>query len=59
MGSTVQEGQCKGVEPAHLAKIWRIRDATAKKTIGMTTQRIICSDNSKLSRNYGTNDRML
>jgi hypothetical protein len=59
MVSAVQEGPCKGVDKAHLAKIWRINEDTAQKTIDITTQRSVRSDNPKLSRNYGTNDRMM
>ena len=28
--SAVQRGQCKGVDKAHLAKIWRISEDTAQ-----------------------------
>ena len=59
MVSAIQEGKHKGVEPNHLAKIWRIDHDVTKKTIDITTQRSVQSDNPKLSRNYGTNDRML
>jgi len=36
MATTVQDGRHEGAKPAHLAKIWRIYDDTAKKTIGTT-----------------------
>ena len=58
MVSAVQDGQCMGVEPAHLAKIWCINQDTANKTIAINTQRSVRLDNPKLSRIYGSNDRM-
>jgi hypothetical protein len=57
--SAIQKGRHKDVEPNYLAKIWRIDKAITKKTIDITTQRSVRTDNPKLSRNYGTNDRML
>ena len=59
MVSAVQDGQCMGVEPAHLAKIWCINEDTANKTIDINTQRSERIDNPKLSRIYGSNNRML
>ena len=49
----------KGVSPELLEKIWRIDNSTAKRTICTTTQLIRQEANSKLSGNFGTNDRML
>ena len=49
----------KGVSPELLEKIWRIDNKTAKRTIRTTTQLNRQETNSKLSRNFGTNDRML
>ena len=49
----------KGVSADLLQKIWRIDNDTAKRTIGKTTQLNRQDANSKLSRNFGTNDRML
>ena len=59
MVSAIQKGRHKGVDTNHLAKIWRIDEAIANKTIDITTQRSVRTDNPKLSRNYSTNDRML
>ena len=59
MVSAVQKGRHKGVDPVHLAKIWRIDEDIAKKTIDITTQRSVRKDYLMVSRNYGTNDRML
>ena len=49
----------KGVSPELLEKIWRIDNITSKRTIRTTTQLNRKEENSKLSRNFGTNDRML
>ena len=49
----------KGVSPELLKKIWRIDNKTAKRTIRTTTQLNRQEANSKLSRNFGTNDCML
>ena len=49
----------KGVSPKLLDKIWRIDNSTAKRTIRTTTQLNRQEANSKLSKNCGTNDRML
>ena len=40
-------------------KIWCIDENTSKRTLYITSQRSIWTDNPKLSRNYSTNDRML
>ena len=49
----------KGVSPELLEKIWRIKNSTAKRTICTTTQLNRQEANSKLSRDFGTNDRRL
>ena len=59
MISAVHGGRHQRVKPSALAKIWRIDEDTASKTIDITSQRNVRTDNPKLSRNYGTNDRML
>ena len=59
MASAMHAGKYKGIKPAHLSKIWRIDTDTARKTLDITSQRNVRKDNPKLSRNYGTNDRML
>jgi hypothetical protein len=48
-----------GVDAGHLSKVWRIDVESAERTLGVTTQQSQRTDNPKLSRNYGTNDRML
>ena len=55
MVSAAHAGTSQGVT----SKIWRIDADTARKTLDITTQKIIRKDNPKISRNYGTNDRML
>ena len=61
MVSAVHAGllQGKGVNAKHLAKIWRIDEHTAKKTIDVTSQKSVRTDNPKLSWNFSTNDRTL
>ena len=49
----------KGVSPELLEKILRIDNSTAKRTIHTTNQLNRQEANSKLSRNFVTNDRML
>ena len=59
MVSAAHGGKSKGINAAHLAKIWQIDLDLAEKTLGITTQNSQRTDDPKLSRNYGTNDRML
>ena len=59
MASTAQAGKSGGVDPKHLSKIWRISHEDAQRTIDVTTQTSIWTDDPVLSRNYSTNDRML
>ena len=59
MASTAQAGKPRGVDPKHLAKIWRISHEDAQRTIDVTTQTSTRTDDPTLSRNYSTNDRML
>ena len=48
-----------GVTPEHLSKVWRISHEEAKRTIDNTSQRLVRPKDPTLSKNYGTNDRML
>jgi hypothetical protein len=48
-----------GVNPEHLSKIWRISHEDAERTLDNTTHLLQRNTNPELSRNYGTNDRML
>ena len=59
MASTAQAGKTRGVDPKHLAKIWRISHEDPQRTIDVTTQTSTQTDDPTLSRNYSTNDRML
>ena len=49
----------KGINAKHLSKVWRISYDDAKRTLENTTQRSVQTQDRTLSRNYGTNDRML
>ena len=59
MVSAVHAGRHQGVNAKHLAKVWRIDEQTAKKTLNITSQKCVRTDNPKLSRNFSTNDRTL
>lgn len=52
-------GRSQGVDAEHLSKVWRISPEEAKRTLDITTQEQVHTDNPSLSRNFGTNDRML
>ena len=49
----------RGVTPEHLSKIWHISLEDARRTIDTTTQTSVRTQDPTLSRNYGTNNRML
>jgi hypothetical protein len=59
MASAAHAGRSKGVDAAHLSKMWRIDLKSAKRTLEVTSQNSKRTDDPTLSRNYGTNDRML
>ncbi len=59
MVSAAHAGKPTGVDPAHLSKIWKIDLKTAERTLDVVSQNNKRTDDPKLSRNYGTNDRML
>ena len=49
-----------GVTPEHLSKVWRISHDEAKRTLDTTSHMSVRPNHdTNLSRNYGTNDRML
>ena len=52
-------GFASGVSPELLSKVWRISHEEAKRTIDVTTQRAVRPTDPTISKNYGTNDRML
>jgi hypothetical protein len=59
MVGAAHAGKPKGVDPTHLSKIWKIDLKTAERTLEVVSQSSKRTDDPKLSRNYGTNDRML
>ena len=59
MASAVHAARHQDVKPEHLSKVWRIDVNTARKALDITSKRSVRKDYPKLSRNYGTNDRML
>jgi hypothetical protein len=58
LASAAHAQRTKGMDAAHLSKVWRISLDQAERTLGITTQTSVRTDDPKLSRNYGTNDRM-
>jgi hypothetical protein len=59
MASAAHARRPKGIDATHLSKVWKITHEQAEKTLETTTQHSQRKDDPKLSRNYGTNDRML
>jgi hypothetical protein len=60
MLSAAHAGKSKGVDAAHLSKIWRIDLLKAsERTLKITSQKSKRTDDPTLSQNYGSNDRML
>ena len=49
----------KGVGAHHLSKIWWVSHEDAQWMLGVTSQHGNCPVDPQLSKNYGTNDRML
>ncbi|MEM7463144.1 MAG: hypothetical protein AAF362_10750 [Pseudomonadota bacterium] len=59
MASATSSSNPRGVDAEHLSKVWRISHKQAEQTLNTTTQHSIRTQDPTLSRNYGTNDRML
>ena len=59
MLSAAHAGKTKGIDASPLSKMWRIDLKTAERTLDVTSKGSKRVDNPTLSRNYGTNDRML
>lgn len=59
MASATYAKPSKGVTASHLSKIWKIDLKTAQQTVDATSQLRKHSEDPSMSRNYGTNDRML
>jgi hypothetical protein len=57
--SAAHARRTQGLDAAHLSKVWRISMEQAERTLDITTQTSVRTNDPKLSRNYGTNDRML
>jgi hypothetical protein len=53
MISAAHAGKSKGVDPAHLSKIWKIDLKTGERTLDVVSQNNNRTDDPKLSRNYG------
>ena len=54
MVSAARASRPKGIDASHLSKIWIIDLDSAKRTLEVTSQHIMRSDNPTLSRNFGT-----
>ena len=59
MVSAAHASRPKVIDTSHLSKIWRIDIESEKRTLDVTSQYRIRINNPTLSRNFGTNDRML
>eukprot|EP00957_Ditylum_brightwellii_P056167 4258149-Ditylum_brightwellii.AAC.1 len=59
MASATHARQSRGVDAEHLSKVWQINIETARQAIGTATQHNTTTEHPTLSRNYGTNNRML
>ena len=59
MVSAVHAGRRQGVNAKKLAKLWCVDEHTTDKTLDITSQREVRTDNPKLSCNFSTNDRTL
>ena len=59
MVSAAHVSRHKGIDASHLSKIWIIDLDSVKRTLEFTSHHSKRNDNPTLSRNYGTNDRML
>ena len=57
--SATHTSRPKGIDASHLSKIWIIDLDSVKRTLEFTSHHSKMNDNPTLSRNYGTNDRML
>ena len=57
--STPHAKNRKGISTERLIKVWHIYLESDQKTLNMTTQIGLSTDNHKLTRNFGTFDRML
>ena len=49
----------KGISVDNLRKVWYIDMESSQKTLNMTTQRVVRTDNSILTSNFVTGGRMI
>ena len=59
MASVAHAGKPKGISAEMLSNVWSIDLETAKKTLDITSQNCVHSENPSFTRNNGTGDRML
>ena len=59
MAGSVSGGKHNQFDAEHLSKVWCIDHDTAKRTIDITSQRSVKTNDLRLYRNFGTNDRMI
>src|SRR5210317_1924766 len=59
MASATYAKPSRGTTASHLSKIWKIDMKAAERTVEATTQLKKHSEDPSMSRNFGTNDRML
>ena len=59
MACATTAGKPSGVKPEELSKLWRIDLEAAKRTVEVTSQNCVRSENTGFSRNHSTKDRML
>ena len=59
MAGSISGGKHNGVDAKHLSNIWCIDHDTAKRIFDVTSQLLVRTNDPRLSRNYGTNDRIL
>ena len=57
--SATQASKSRNIDPEHLSKVWRISHKEAQRTLDATSQKVLHREDTTLSRNYGTGDRML
>ena len=59
MVSVSHASRTKGIFASHLSEIWRIDLDSTKQTLEVTSKHSTGTNNPTLSRNFGTNNRML
>ena len=59
MVNAAHAAKSKVIHAAHMSKVWRIYQKISEPTLDIISQGIMWTNNPTLSRNYGTNNRML